>query len=222
MDDITESRHANEQPSKEFSVQEQSPQMPPPPAPVARWVRYLLAFGISVAVGLAPLLGRLRVPLFSPLLDLIPDDLGHTLIPVTSALMGLAAVLVQWYSGEDLDRATRRKALMRSIGIAFVGVVTFYALTIFVVKHVDYGAAGNRKEGTFVVGFVRPYRQPCEAGVSDEMCIEYQSFNQAKIKAFWGDTNINLAELALSAAYLTFMLGFASAVGVVMHRRGDV
>lgn len=220
MDDATQSLHADEPPT-ELSPQQHPAQMPPPPAPVARWVRYLLAFGVSVAVGLAPLLGRLRVPLFSPLLDLIPDDLGHTLIPVTSALMGLAAVLVQWYSGEDLDRATRRRGLMQSIATAFVGAVAFYALTVFVVRHVDYGGEVHRNQGTFVVGFVRPYRPPCGVGVSDELCIEYQSFNPAKIMAFWGDTNVNLAELALSATYLTFMLGFASAVGVVMHRRGD-
>ena len=39
---------------------------PPLPPTIRRWVTYLLAFGVSVAVGLAPLLGVLGVPLFLP------------------------------------------------------------------------------------------------------------------------------------------------------------
>jgi hypothetical protein len=195
---------------------------PPPPPPVRRWVTYMVAFGVSVAVGLAPLLGSQTVPLFSPLLDLIPDIFRKSLIPVTSALMGLVAILVQWFSEEDLDRFARRRALKWCVLVALAGVLTFYVLSIFVVKNVEYGTGDERATKTFLIGFVRPYRDPCTAKVSDAQCIQFQSLDEDAVTAFWGDTNVNLANLALSLTYLTFMLGFASAVGIVMYRKGGV
>src|SRR5437016_3481091 len=84
---------------------------PPPPPPLARrWIRYLLGFGVSVAIGLAPYLGKVHVPLFSPLLDLIPESLQTTILPLSSALMGIVAVGVQWYGGERLTEQWLRRA----------------------------------------------------------------------------------------------------------------
>ena len=66
-------------------------------------------------------------------------------MPLTSALMGLAAVLVQWYSGESLDRNSRRKLLLRSVLIAAVGALSFYTLTTFVVKPLTSAAEHRGK-----------------------------------------------------------------------------
>jgi hypothetical protein len=196
---------------------------PPPPPATRRWVTYVLAFSVSVAVGLAPFLGVLKIPLFSPLLDLVPDSVRTRLIPLTSALMGLLAVVVQWFSEEDLDRATRRVAFRRSVMISFVGAIAFYCVTIFVVRHIDSPSK------TFLIGFYRPSKGWCKdtstAGqeeMSAAWCITHggQTLDQDRITSYYGDTNVNLAELALSATYLTFMLGFASAVGIVIHRKG--
>src|SRR5215469_3210132 len=60
------------------------------------WVRYLLGFSVSIAVGLAPYLGLVGVPLFTPLLSLIPQSLQSIAIPISIASMGIIAVLVQW------------------------------------------------------------------------------------------------------------------------------
>ena len=69
------------------------------PTPVGRrWVNYLIGFSVGVGSGLSVYLGKVHVPLFSPLLDLIPFTLQNTLIPLSSALMGIVAVAVQFYS----------------------------------------------------------------------------------------------------------------------------
>jgi len=78
------------------------------PAAVRKWVTYVVAFSVSVAIGLAPLLGKLRVPLFSPMLDMIPTYFQDSLITLTSALMGLVAVVVQWFSETGLSQTARR------------------------------------------------------------------------------------------------------------------
>jgi hypothetical protein len=194
---------------------------PPPPPAAQRWAKYMLGFGVSVAVGLAPLLGSKSVPLFSSLLNLIPDSLRASLIPITSALMGLVAVVVQWYSEEDLDRAARRKALVRSVAISTLGALAFYVLSLVVVKTVGFGGPKERDSTTFIVGFARPYKDQCPATVSDVDCIGFLSLDQEKVTQFWGVPNVISAELALCFTYLTFMLGFASAVGIVMYRQGD-
>jgi hypothetical protein len=194
---------------------------PPPPPPVRRWVTYFVAFGVSVAVGLAPLLGVLKIPLFSSLLDLIPDFQRHSLIPVVSALMGLVAVLVQWYSEEKLSRARRRRALLPTVFLAMIAAVSFYVVTTYVVVNIDFGGSDHRETGTFLVGFHRPNDAPCQGVKSDAVCIERLTFDQNVITAFWGQDSIRTATLALSAPYLIFMLSFGAAVGIVMHGKGE-
>src|ERR1051325_9348800 len=64
------------------------------------WVYYVVGFGAAVGIGLAVWLGKAGVPLFSPLLDIIPNELRPTLIPLSSTLMGVVAVVVQYRSEE--------------------------------------------------------------------------------------------------------------------------
>jgi hypothetical protein len=196
---------------------------PKPPPVVGRWIRSMLAFGVSVAVGLAPLLGSKIVPHFFPLLDLLPEELRDSLIAVTSALMGLVAIGVQWFSGEELDRATRRKTLRRCVAASFLGVLVFYNLTILTVTPVKYGDPKNQSTATFLIGLIRPYKEPCTDRVmSDEACIDKVGLDQSLITGFWGNANVTFSKLALAATYLTFILGFASAVGIVMYPDGGV
>ncbi|HEY8998404.1 MAG TPA: hypothetical protein VIM60_10915, partial [Edaphobacter sp.] len=79
------------------------------------WLRYLLGFSISVGVGLAPYLGLVGVPLFTPLLSLIPHSLQHIAIPISIASMGVIAVLVQWQRRSTPRPHEFRYALILSI-----------------------------------------------------------------------------------------------------------
>ena len=65
-----------------------------------KFVRYIIGFGVGVAVGLAPYLGILNVPFFKPLLSLIPEAVRGTAIPLSAALMGIVAVVIQSYGSE--------------------------------------------------------------------------------------------------------------------------
>jgi hypothetical protein len=178
----------------------------------------MLALGVSVCIGLAPLLGSVKVPLFSSLLDLIPDFLQHRLIPITSAFMGLAAAAVQWNAEEKLSRARRRKVFRATLWSASCAALVFYVISTFAVKNVDFGGKDSRESGSFLVGFFRPLKPPCAEGISDAECIKRLGFDQDSIRSFWGDTSINVAELVLSGSYLSFMLSFATLVGVVIHK----
>src|ERR1700749_4631878 len=68
-----------------------------PRGPAALWVRLLLGFGVAVGVGLAPLLGKTGLPGFFTLLSMLPAILRTTAIPLSSFIMGILAVGVQFY-----------------------------------------------------------------------------------------------------------------------------
>jgi hypothetical protein len=72
------------------------------PSLTGRWMRLVLGFSVSVGVGLAPYLGKLKVPLFTPMLSLIPQSLQAVALPLSAASMGLVAVLVQWYGSQQI------------------------------------------------------------------------------------------------------------------------
>ena len=68
---------------------------PPDTLPfVKRLVQYVLSFGVAFAVGLAPFLGKAKVPGFSAFIDIYPVDVQDWLIPMSGLLMGMIAVIV--------------------------------------------------------------------------------------------------------------------------------
>src|ERR1051325_2256248 len=83
-------------------------------------VRYVLGFGVSVGVGLAPYLGRLNVPLFTPLLSMMPVSLQDTAIPLSAALMGVVAVAIQWHGRERLNRKWAEKTFKKTLALALL------------------------------------------------------------------------------------------------------
>lgn len=194
--------------------------VPKPPTPLAaKLVRYILGFSVSVAIGLAPYLGKLRVPLFAPLLGLLPASIQDTAIPVSSALMGVLAVFVQWYAGERLGRAVLRKWFIRTLLTGLAALFLLVVLNTLVVVSVPF--LGGEETASFVVGFSRPVRAPCAAEVSDAECIKYLSFNPSQVESFWGDRQVRLSRLALILNYVVFMSSFGLLVGLLLLRQPD-
>ena len=179
------------------------------------WVRYLLGFTVSVGVGLAPYLGLVGVPLFTPLLSLIPLSLQSTAIPLSIASMGIIAVLVQWRR-----RTPARPIEFRlAVTLALVTLVLFISLEMLAVAHVEVPAVDQTV--SFAVGFQTPQRPPCE-GLSRDACIAQRlGFDEAVIDGYFGDTQTRLTKLALILAYIGFMSSFGWMVGLLLLRERD-
>lgn len=167
-------------------------------------------------MGLAPYLGILRVPLFSPLLNLIPGSIQDTAIPLSAALMGMVAVVVQWYGGEHITHKWLRKLFGRTL---LVSMITFLALIVIHTSVVVVvPILGGEDEVTVVVGFTRPIKPPCTVGVSDLECIERITLDPSAIESFWGDRQVRLARLALVLSYLIFTSSFGALIGLLLLR----
>jgi len=184
-----------------------------------RFVRYVIGFGVSVAIGLAPYLGALDVPLFVPVIRLFPETLKDAALPLSAALMGIVAVVVQWYGSEGLSRARMKRLFWRAMMATLVALAAVFVVHTLVVVSVPI--EGGQESVTFLVGFSRPVREPCGAEVSDSECIRLLTFDQTRIEAFWGDRQMRLARLAALGSYLLFTGFFASLVGLLLVREEE-
>ena len=190
---------------------------PAPPTPVARkLVRYILGFGVGVGIGLAPYLGLLNVPLFKPLLALIPESIQNTVIPLSSALMGTAAVVTEFYGGEYISRARLRRLFKRTLLIAIVAFIILIVIHTFVV--VTIPILGGKESVSFVVGFTRPNKPPCSAEISDAACLKLLTLDTSEIESFWGDKQIRFAKGLLIITYLLFTGAFGAIIGLIVIR----
>lgn len=180
-----------------------------------RFVFYVVGFGVAVGVGLAPYLGKLDIPLFSPLLDLIPANLQDTLIPLSTALMGVVAVAIQWYGSEHLSK----RWLRRNFGLALIGAValflTLVAVHSLVVIRVPVDGATHTV--AVLIGWdERPTAEPCGKRISDAECVQKVTLDPAQIESFWGSRSMRRAQLALTFLYLGFTGAFAWLVGLLV------
>lgn len=188
------------------------------PTPVAKlFVKYALGFSVGVASGLAVYLGRVNVPLFAPLLQMIPDRLQPVLIPLSSALMGTIAVVTQFYSHQRLAEKGLRPLFARSAIGFFVALLAFMTVQSLVTVRIETVADDAE---TFLVGFSRPLAPPCPAGVSDEECIKRLTFNNGNIASFWGKGSIVMAQLALQVTYLATTGIFGALIGLLILSAG--
>jgi len=191
--------------------------IPKPPALTQRWVRLLLGCGVSVGIGLAPLLGKLNIPLFTPLLKLIPETIQPVAIALSTAAMSVLSISIQFYGEDRLSKNWLRKAFARTLIFTTISFLALFIFYIFLVVRVDIPAMNDY--ATFVVGFSRSVKPPCDAGVSDAKCIELIGLDPVAITSFWGDRSIHVAQLCLILPYLAFMSCFGILSGLVVLRQ---
>lgn len=180
------------------------------------WARTLVTLGVGVAVGLAPYLGTLDVPLFRPLLDLIPDSLRDTTIPLSAALMGLVAVAVEWYGRERPSPTLMRWGFAGTLVAALIALLAFMWVQTSTVVTVR---SGSGSATSFVVGSSRPATCGCPPAISDEQCINGLSWNESAITECWGDRQVRRAGLMLRLTYLLTTGLFGALVGFLAIRR---
>lgn len=194
---------------------------PAPPTPLSqRYVRYVLGFAVGVAVGLAPFLGILDVPLFAPLLSMFPDSLRLTAVPLSSFVMGLVAVGVQFAAGEEVSRRWLRRTFLFTFVAILLGVVMLAILYTELVRVVPDVAAVEGRATVYVplvVGLSRPYPplSDCECGPrqNDIDCIEKLGF--ANVDKCWG-RQVARSGLALTLAYLFLTGAFGALIGLLL------
>lgn len=187
---------------------------PRPPSELARrFVRYVVGFGVGVAIGLAPFLGVLRVPGFEALVSLYPLELRATLIPLSAFLMGLVAVVVQFYAGESLSRRAIGRRFRRGLAVLLAGFVALIVLySVFVVR-VDYD--GGQRTAAVAIGWSR--LPSCGCGVvSDVDCLRELSLSSPAIESCWGGRQLQLVRLALTLSYLLVTGGFGALAGLLL------
>jgi hypothetical protein len=181
------------------------------------WVRTTVALTVSVAVGMAPFLGTIGVPFFSPLLSLLPLQIRGEAITLGSALMGLIAVGLQWHSGKAVKAARLQSWFKRAVVSTIVTFVTLLLVFNFLVVRVQY--LGGEKTTSFIKGFTRPVPDIC-AGLSDESCIkERLSFDPAEIDGYWGSQQVSVSRLLFLVCYLALLSHFAVLVGLLVLKK---
>jgi hypothetical protein len=176
------------------------------------WARALLGIGVSIPVALAPLLGRLDVPLFTPLLGLIPDDIQEFAITISAAAMSLVAASVEIRAVSRSSSVVLQRKVTRTLlyaGICLAGLGIAYAL---LVTRVPY--AGD-KSAAFVTGFVHHNTSPC-VDMSAEECIRFLTFDDGRIKSHFGEQQVRLANVLLVSFYTLFFALFGNLIGLVI------
>lgn len=187
---------------------------PQPPTLTRKFVKLILGFGVSVAVGLAPYLGKIGIPGFDALLTLLPRSIESIVLPVSAALMGLIAVWVQWNSFENFKiKYYRRNFKMFLILFTSFLFTLMIVHTLLVVK-IDVPAANDSV--SFLIGINRPYREPCPSGISNADCIKRLTFDEAKIAGFWGDNQIKISQLLLIFSYILTTSTFGALIGLLL------
>src|ERR1700688_4642810 len=182
-----------------------------PPTGRRLW-HYILGFGVGIGVGLAPFLGRVKVPGFSALLDLYPLQMQQYLIPLSAFLLGTIAVAVQYYSAQRrsaaiLDRYFR--SLIVSLLGAFLILVVLYTQFVLPVKVEETGEWVH-----VVISWSRS--AGCCPGLEDLDCIKQRSLDPAAIDSCW--KHLPLVKLALSVPYLFSRGSFPARVGLLLFR----
>jgi hypothetical protein len=185
---------------------------PLPSALARRYVRYVIGFGVAVGVGLAPFLGKIAG--LDTLLSLFPESLRSSLIPFSSFLMGLIAVVIQFYSGEAIPRALLRKRFRASLIALLVGLLAL--ITLYGQLIVPYPILGGEKTEPIVISFSRTSACRCQSSDSDVHCLQKITPKETKIEDCWGSGPLRLSRLLLRLSYLLVTGGFGGLIGLLL------
>jgi hypothetical protein len=185
------------------------------PADARKFLRYLLAFGVTFVVGVAPLVGKFDVPGLTRILDLYPVSLQANLVPFSAFAMAVVAVCVQFYAADKLrpDRLRRWFTIMLGVVAICAGVV-FTSMTLFVVSVPWHG---NDRVARYVVGVHRKATCRCPPSKEIPECVGHEmTFAYVPIESCYPDREIGLRKLALSLPYLLLMTTFGGMIGLVI------
>ena len=178
------------------------------------WVQLVLAFSVSIVVGLAPYLGKI-IPLFAPMLSILPEAIQPIAIPLSAAAMGIVAALVQWQVTLKLPPEQLKMWFRRAILACVISLTVLAGIETIAVVRVDVPAV-NRSV-SFAVGPSHPGTPPC-TGLSRADCIKHQlSLDEASIDSYFGEQWVDITKFVLVIVYTVFMSTFG-ALAVMLSR----
>jgi hypothetical protein len=190
---------------------------PPPPRLTARWVRYVLAFGVSVVVGLLPYLGKASIPGFTALLSLVPDALHGVAFPISAAIMGILAVWIQWTGGSRPSQTWLRKRFSMTLYQALLGMALLVVAETFLVVRLRVNA--ENRTAVYMRGWERLQTAPCPPLMSDAECTKrVVPDEEGKLALVWGETQLNLVTLMILGPYFMVTSSFGLLVGLLVLR----
>jgi hypothetical protein len=183
------------------------------------WIRLLLSVSVSVAVGLAPYLGKVAVPLFTPLLALFPRSIADVSIIFSTTTMGLVAAYVQFHGSDaalPVDIEGKFASAIKLCICLLALLATFYFVTVTTVQYQYHGGTASE---SFVTGFTGSRDSRCSQISSAQCIVDVTHFDETAIdSAFW-EQQIRLAKALLVILYVGFMSAFAYVAGLIVLRQ---
>ena len=199
----------------------------PAPNPLAReLLRYVRWFGIGVALGLAPFLGALPIPGFSPLLDIYPLQMRGWLLPLSGILMGGVAVRIDFLSLRLPSRAALRRGFLWSLGIWLAALVALILLYPYLVARVAIGD-GTRFAAVVTGTDTVPHRPPgslckCPESQSAERCVGDIGLEESRVRECFGSRRVTRGNQAMAVLYFLVTGSFVAAIGFhLLSRRKE-
>lgn len=172
-----------------------------------RFVSAILGFGVAVALFAGLFLGAKRIPGFEPLIAVFPQEHQSLLLPISSILIGLVALSVQFYAGEAIARKSIRKGFGLILLIVLAGTLALLVLYVGFVKKVPNNLTGL--DEVVVIGWSR--LSTCNCPPSDVACIGGLTFD---LGSCWSEASIAQVKLSLFLSYLVAVEGFAILAGL--------
>jgi hypothetical protein len=186
------------------------------PGPGRKYLRYILGFGVTLVVGMAPLLGRKGIPGFTALSDILPLNIKDGVIVVASVLMTAPAVGVQFFSGD----AIAKKRIGRAFAVAFAALVigTFLLYRAYAHDVIQIPYLGQQGTAAYIVGKTMLPDCPCVAKkLAISACIGNAiTTNPVAVAGCYDREEISDRETKLSTLYLFVMFSFGVLVGLVV------
>lgn len=187
-----------------------------PPTPLARqFVRLAVGFSVGVGLGMAPFLGALKVPGFRALLSLYPNELRGELVAIGAFLMGVVAVVVQFYAGERMSRANVRRLFRRTLIVVGVALVLLIVLSVEFVTQVET----TGEPASFILAGERLPTCPCPPELQDVPCLRRLGAGDEGVARCWSDKAKKRVSLALFGSYFLLTGGFGAMIGLLMLQK---
>jgi hypothetical protein len=182
----------------------------------------MVAFGVSVLVGLAPLLGYLPIPLFTNILDILPINLRDRLVPFAAVLMGFPALVVQFFGAQHVltHRLLVRWFMLWLFMAVIMAVVLFTLYSLFTV---DVTLRGGEQRVYFIVGSAMlPECECVPARLKLKTCIkERLSVSPDNVDECFDDRELRVRKLLVSLPYLLLMMSLGGAVSTIVLKEAQ-